>query len=161
MWDSTITIMNDDGRPGNDRRLAPCVQRSEPAGWCQSSLTGPHKCVSPRTGPPRDDVAFYSNRFQRSTDTSTASVQVRSTLSPTFTLASASLSSTLEVYFQPLGPVKVIDGVFMSMLVIVAVMVRCLAFVAPGRSFTAGVLPLAALSTSASPGCFIRRTRFS
>ena len=43
-----------------------------------------------------------------------------STVSPTFTLARASVSCTLDVYLQPLGPVKVIDGAAMSIAGIVA-----------------------------------------
>jgi hypothetical protein len=57
---------------------------------------------------------------------------VMSTLSPTLTAATAFLSSTRELYFQLFGPEKVIDGVFRSISVIVAVMVRCVAAVAPG-----------------------------
>ena len=84
-----------------------------------------------------------------------------STLSPTFTLASASVSWTLEVYFQPLGPVKVIDGVVVSIAEIVTVSVICLALVPPGKTDFAPVVPLVALATSDSPGCFSLMTTFS
>src|SRR5688572_3267095 len=96
-----------------------------------------------------------------STDTSTASVQVISTLSPTFTLPSASLSSTLDEYFHPFGPVKVTDGIVMSMAVIVAVTLTCLALVPPGRVRTEGVVVFEALYPSGSPGCLSRRMTFS
>ena len=49
-----------------------------------------------------------------------------STLSPTFTLARAAVSCTLDMYFQPFGPVKVTDGASGSMAVIVAVIVTLL-----------------------------------
>ena len=62
--------------------------------------------------------------FASSSDRIGASVHVMSTRSPTFTFASASLSFTRVVYFQFCGPVKVIDGRFGSIAVIVAVMVR-------------------------------------
>ena len=94
-------------------------------------------------------------------DTSTASVQTMSTLSPTFTLASAPLSCTLEVSYQPFGPVKVIDGRAGSMAVIVAVIVRCRALVPPGRTCSEGVVPFVAVLTSGSPGCFTCTTTFS
>ena len=67
-----------------------------------------------------------------------------STLSPTFTLARASVSCTLDEYFQPFGPVKVIDGTSGSMAVIVAVIVTCLALVPPGRTCSEPVVPLVA-----------------
>src|SRR4030095_7089293 len=99
--------------------------------------------------------------WPRSSDTSTASVQTMSTLSPTFTLARASVFCHLDVYFQPFGPVKVIDGVFGSMAVIVAVIVTCLALVPPGRTCSEPVVPLVLLTTSDSPGRFTRMTTFS
>src|SRR4051812_2451472 len=68
----------------------------------------------------------------RSTDNSTASVHVMSTLSPTFTLPRAALSSTFDEYFQPFGPVNVIEGSAGSIAVIVAVIVRCRALAPPG-----------------------------
>src|SRR5688572_26818529 len=96
----------------------------------------------------------------RSSDTSTASVHTTSTLSPTFTLARADASCTLEEYFQPFGPVKVIDGVFKSIAEIVAVIVHCLAFVPPGRICSEPVVPRVAVSTEASSGLFTRTTTF-
>ena len=84
-----------------------------------------------------------------------------STLSPTFTLASASVSCTFDVYFQPFGPVKVIDGASGSMAVIVAVIVTCLALVPPGSACSEPVVPVVPLTTSASPGRFTRTTTFS
>src|SRR4030095_3742395 len=89
-----------------------------------------------------------------STETSSASVQVISTLSPTITPARADLSCTLDEYFQSLGPVNVIDGVFASIAVIVAVMVRCFAAVPPVRICPAGVVLCADASTTFSPGRF-------
>ena len=71
------------------------------------------------------------------------------------------MSCTLDVYFHPFGPVKVIVGVFMSMAVIVAVTVRCVARVPPGRVCWEGVVPPLLVSTSGSPGFFIRTTTFS
>jgi hypothetical protein len=62
--------------------------------------------------------------FPGSSDSTTASVQVMSTLSPTLTFDNASLSCTFVLYFQLFGPVKVTDGTFMSIAAIVAVMVR-------------------------------------
>ena len=58
--------------------------------------------------------------FGSSIDRSSASVQVMSTLSPTFTLANACLSSTRLVYFQPFGPVNVIEGTAISIAAMVA-----------------------------------------
>ena len=66
-------------------------------------------------------------------------VQVMSRRSPTLTLLSAFLSSTRELYFQPFGPLKLIDGTFGSMAVIVAVMVRWAAAVAPAFAPVPGV----------------------
>jgi hypothetical protein len=51
-------------------------------------------------------------------------VHVMSTLSPTFTFASAAVSLTRLLYFQLPGPVNVIEGTAGSMAVIVAVIVR-------------------------------------
>jgi hypothetical protein len=65
------------------------------------------------------------------------------------------------LYFQPCGPVKVIDGVVGSMAEIVAVIVTCLALVPPGRTCSEPVVPLALLTTSDSPGCYTRTTTFS
>src|SRR3954447_26148143 len=91
----------------------------------------------------------------------TASVQTMSTLSPTFTFDSASLSCTLELYFQLFGPLKVIDGTFMSIAVIVAVMVRWVAAVPPGLAVEPAVTAAVSVSTSFSPGCFTRTTTLS
>jgi hypothetical protein len=55
----------------------------------------------------------------------------------------------------------VIDGVFGSMAVIVAVIVSCLALVPPGKTWSEPVVPLAPLMTSDSPGCFTLTTTFS
>src|SRR4051812_20571792 len=88
-----------------------------------------------------------------SSDRIIASVHVMSTLSPTFTFASAALSSTRVLYFQLLGPVKVIDGTFMSIWVMVAVMTRWWAAVAaawPAARVTDALL----VSVDASPGRF-------
>jgi hypothetical protein len=62
--------------------------------------------------------------FTVSSERIRASVQVMSTLSPTFTFASAALSCTRVLYFQLFGPVNVIDGSVGSIAVIVAVIVR-------------------------------------
>ena len=95
----------------------------------------PFRTAGPRRGRFQGIAPAETTRYlPRSTDTSTASVQTMSTLSPTFALARACVSCTLDVYFQPFGPVKVIDGVFGSMAVIVAEIVRCLALVPPGRT---------------------------
>src|SRR6478609_9708351 len=67
---------------------------------------------------------FHIGHFPLSSDRIMASVHVMSTLSPTFTLASAALSSTRVLYFQPFGPVKVIEGAFGSIAAMVAVIVR-------------------------------------
>src|SRR3954468_18387907 len=91
-------------------------------------------------------------------ETSSAAVQVMSTLSPTLTVASAFLSSTRELYCQLFGPVNVIDGTFGSIAVIVAVMVRCIAAVAPGFLLVALVTPALSESTAFSPGCLTRST---
>ena len=56
------------------------------------------------------------------------------------------LSSTLELYFQSFGPEKEIEGTDMSIAVIVAVIVRWLATVAPG-------LLLSALVRASSSHC--------
>src|SRR6476620_5989624 len=109
-------------------------------------------------GPPRPETKPY---WARSSDTSIASVQTMSTLSPTFTLARASVSCTLDVYFNPLGPVNVIDGTAVSIAEIVAVIVVCLALVPPGRVCSEPVVPVTWLIVSGSPGCFSRRMTFS
>jgi hypothetical protein len=57
---------------------------------------------------------FYFLTAGASTEISIASVQVMSRRSPIFTFFNASLSSTRELYFQPFGPLKVIDGIFGS-----------------------------------------------
>ena len=62
--------------------------------------------------------------FTSSIDTRVASVQVMSTLSPTFTFASAAVSFTFVWNLKFCGPVKVIDGSLGSIAVIVAVIVR-------------------------------------
>src|SRR4029079_3276271 len=99
------------------------------------SMDGPWRSVADRHGVKR---AY----MPRSSDTSTASVQTMSTLSPTSTLERAFVSCTLDVYFQSFGPVKVIDGVAGSIAVIVAVIWRCLALVPPGRSLRDTMLSL-------------------
>ena len=50
-----------------------------------------------------------------------------------FHVFSALMSCTRELYFQLFGPTKVIEGTFMSIAVMVAVIVRCVAAVAPGE----------------------------
>lgn len=67
-----------------------------------------------------------------STEIITAAVQVMSTLSPTFTFSIAFLSATRELYFQPFGPLNVMDSTLGSRAVMVAVIVRCVAAVPPG-----------------------------
>jgi hypothetical protein len=84
-------------------------------------------CPTPRVTDPRPPVialmAAPSSYFESSSDRTIASVHVMSTLSPTFTFARASLSSTRLLYDQPRGPVNVIEGVFGSIAVMVAVIV--------------------------------------
>jgi hypothetical protein len=92
---------------------------------------------------------------------SRASVQVMSTLSPTLTFDSASLSWTFELYAQPLGPLNEIDGTFMSMADISAVIVRCLAAVTPGFDDVLRVRAASAESFGALPAFCTFRTRFS
>ena len=65
------------------------------------------------------------------------------------------------MYFHPFGPVKVIVGILGSMAVIVAVTVRCVARVPPGRVCPAPVVPPLLVSTSGSPGFFTRTMTFS
>ena len=60
------------------------------------------------------------------------------------------------MYFQPLGPLKVIEGTPGSIASITAVIVRCVAAVAPGFAPVPGVTAASSLSTGASPGFFRR-----
>ena len=78
-------------------------------------------------GEPSNDTSrarLRMDHFSGSRERIRASVQVMSTLSPTFTVPSAALSSTRVEYFQPFGPANEIDGASMSIAVIVAVIVR-------------------------------------
>ena len=94
-----------DGLPGDLAAAAGrlCVA-SRPKGWRalhahdeeveDGARTG---AVSTRTGPRKWTCAFLFDRVQRSSATSIASVQTMSTLSPTFTVARAVGSCTLDV----------------------------------------------------------------
>ena len=84
-----------------------------------------------------------------------------STLSPTFTWLSILVSCTFELYFQLLGPENVMDGIFESIAVMVAVIVRCVAPVTPGLAPDEGVTAADDESTGFSPGRCTRRTMFS
>src|SRR6185436_11716363 len=108
------------------RASKPAGTLSGPATRCLDGSRGDHG-GSPRRVP-------LPGAYLRSTDTSVASVQTMSNLSPTFTVSRAVGSCTLDVYFQPFGPVNVTDGVLGSTAVIVAVIVTCLALVPPGRA---------------------------
>ena len=89
-----------------------------------------------------------------------ALIQIRPTVRPSNRFAAA-CSSTRELYFQLFGPVKVIDGTVGSISVIVAVMVRCAAAVAPGFCASERDTPAVPVSTDFSPGCVTRSTMFS
>ena len=91
----------------------------------------------------------------------TASVQGMSSRSPTFTSFNASLSTTRELYFQLFGPDRLMDGIFGSIAVIVAVIARCDPMVNPGFAPGVGISDSARELTSFSPFSFTRRTMLS
>ena len=91
-----------------------------------------------------------------STITTTSVFQVMSTLSPTLTMSNTLGSTTRRLYFQSLGPTKVIDEVPLSMPAMVAVIVRCTIAVPPGRASWPMLEALAPVSIAASPGGFTR-----
>ena len=127
---------------------------SEPArGERQGRPGGP-----PGGRPPESGKAYLAGV---SNETIKASVQVMSTLSPTLTFASIFLSSTRELYFQSFGPAKEIEGTDMSIAVIVAVIVRWLATVAPGLLLSVLVSFVESLSIGLAPGCCTCRTMLS
>ena len=95
--------------------------------------------------------------FGAVTSIMTASVQVKSTRSPTFTCFRTFLSWILRLYFQPFGPLKVIEGTLGSIASTTAVIVRCEATVPPGFAPVPGVAAAVSVLTGASPG-FFRRT---
>ena len=66
----------------------------------------PFACALSRPSSRRPTFYF----FGAVTSILTASVQVKSTWSPTFTCFSTFLSWILRLYFQPFGPLKVIEG---------------------------------------------------
>src|SRR5688572_16256749 len=79
-----------------------------------------------------------------------------STASPILTFSNTAGSTTWRLYFQPSGPTKVIDEVFLSIESTVAVTVRCTAVVPPGRTSCPIVEVLLPVSTAGSPGGFGR-----
>ena len=104
--------------------------------------------------PPCPSSVYF---FGAVTSIITASVQVKSTWSPTFTCFSTFLSWILRLYFQPFGPLKVMEGTLGSIASTTAVIVRCEATVPPGFAPVPGVAAAVSVLTGASPG-FFRRT---
>src|SRR6476660_8591135 len=81
------------------------IDEEQPTRHCRTDRHAPSLDTSRSSVQHATGIAYAP----RSSETSVAWVQTMSTLSPTFTLASAAVSCTLDVYFQPCGPVKVID----------------------------------------------------